>query len=119
MCHSRWRFIRPTSIDDLATFSKSYLANFPWSDRVRLPLGRRRRSSPCAGRGWLFCPSPVKPGITGWAQINGWHGETDTKEKIEQRVLRDLDCMDQWSLGFDLHILLKIPLALLKTQNAY
>ena len=61
----------------------------------------------------------MKPGITGWAQINGWHGETDTKEKIEQRVLRDLDCMDQWSLGFDLHILLKIPLALLKTQNAY
>jgi len=66
-----------------------------------------------------FARHRVKPGITGWAQINGWRGETDTKEKIEQRVLHDLDYIDHWSLGFDLYILLKTPLALLKTQNAY
>jgi lipopolysaccharide/colanic/teichoic acid biosynthesis glycosyltransferase len=66
----------------------------------------------------VICPSPGEAGITGWAQINSWCDETDTKEKIEQRVLRDLDCIDQWSLGFDLYFLLKTPLALLKTQNA-
>lgn len=66
-----------------------------------------------------FARHRVKPGITGWAQVNGWRGETDTKEKIEQRVLHDLDYIDHWSLGFDLYILLKTPLALLKTQNAY
>ena len=66
-----------------------------------------------------FARHRVKPGITGWAQINGWRGETDSKEKIEQRILHDLDYIDQWSLGYDLYILLKTPLALLKTQNAY
>ena len=66
-----------------------------------------------------FARHRVKPGITGWAQINGWRGETDTKEKIEQRVLHDLDYIDQWSLGFDLYILAKTPLALLKTESAY
>jgi lipopolysaccharide/colanic/teichoic acid biosynthesis glycosyltransferase len=66
-----------------------------------------------------FARHRVKRGITGRAQINGRRGETDTKEKIEQRVLHDLDPIDQWSLAFDLHILAKTPLALLKTQNGH
>ena len=65
----------------------------------------------------IFCPSPDEAGITSWAQINAWRGETDIKEKIEQRLLHDLDYIDQWSLGYDLYILLKTPLALLKTQT--
>jgi Undecaprenyl-phosphate glucose phosphotransferase len=66
-----------------------------------------------------FARHKVKPGITGWAQINGWRGETDTQEKLEQRVKHDLDYIDRWSLAFDLYILAKTPLALLKTENAY
>jgi Undecaprenyl-phosphate glucose phosphotransferase len=66
-----------------------------------------------------FARHKVKPGITGWAQINGWRGETDTVEKIEQRVKHDLEYIDRWSLGFDLYILAKTPLSLLKTENAY
>jgi lipopolysaccharide/colanic/teichoic acid biosynthesis glycosyltransferase len=61
----------------------------------------------------------VRPGITGWAQINGWRGETDTREKIEQRVKYDLDYIDHWSLMFDVKILARTPLALLKSENAY
>ena len=61
----------------------------------------------------------VKPGITGWAQIRGWRGETDTEEKIEQRVAHDLYYIDNWSVFFDLYILAKTPIALLKTENAY
>lgn len=66
-----------------------------------------------------FARHKVKPGITGWAQINGWRGETDTREKLEQRVKFDLEYIDQWSLGFDLLILARTPFALIKSENAY
>lgn len=66
-----------------------------------------------------FARHKVRPGITGWAQINGWRGETDTREKIEQRVKHDLEYIDRWSLLFDLSIILKTPFALLKSENAY
>ncbi len=46
----------------------------------------------------------VKPGITGWAQINGWRGETEVVEKMEQRIEHDLYYIDNWSLLWDLQI---------------
>jgi lipopolysaccharide/colanic/teichoic acid biosynthesis glycosyltransferase len=66
-----------------------------------------------------FARHKVRPGITGWAQINGWRGETDTREKLEQRVKHDLEYIDRWSLMFDIMIILKTPFALLKNENAY
>ncbi len=66
-----------------------------------------------------FARHRVKPGITGWAQINGWRGETDTAEKIQQRVEHDLYYIENWSVLFDLYILRATPFALLKTENAY
>ena len=66
-----------------------------------------------------FARHKVKPGITGWAQINGWRGETDTPEKIQKRVEHDLYYIDNWSLLFDAYILAKTPIALLKAENAY
>jgi Undecaprenyl-phosphate glucose phosphotransferase len=66
-----------------------------------------------------FARHKVKPGMTGWAQINGWRGETDTAEKIERRVEHDLYYIENWSLTFDLYILARTPIALLSTQNAY
>jgi putative colanic acid biosynthesis UDP-glucose lipid carrier transferase len=47
----------------------------------------------------------VKPGITGWAQINGWRGETDTLYKMAKRIKFDLYYIQNWSLGFDLKII--------------
>jgi Undecaprenyl-phosphate glucose phosphotransferase len=47
----------------------------------------------------------VKPGITGWAQVSGWRGETRTEEQIRQRVAHDLHYIEHWSLTFDLRIL--------------
>ena len=61
----------------------------------------------------------VKPGITGWAQVRGWRGETDTVEKIQKRVEHDLFYIENWSLGFDLKILFLTFFALLKAENAY
>jgi Undecaprenyl-phosphate glucose phosphotransferase len=66
-----------------------------------------------------FARHKVKPGVTGWAQINGWRGETDTSEKIMKRVEHDLDYIENWSLAFDLYILFATPLRLLDTGNAY
>lgn len=61
----------------------------------------------------------VKPGITGWAQINGLRGETETLEKMEQRVAYDLHYLRNWSLGLDLEIILRTILVLFERQNAY
>ena len=49
----------------------------------------------------------IKPGITGWAQVSGFRGETDTADKIEGRVRHDLAYVDNWSLRFDVEILLR------------
>ncbi|HEY9826270.1 MAG TPA: undecaprenyl-phosphate glucose phosphotransferase [Stenomitos sp.] len=61
----------------------------------------------------------VKPGITGWAQVNGFRGETDTLEKMQQRVNYDLEYLRNWSLSLDLQILVKTALVFLGDQNAY
>lgn len=61
----------------------------------------------------------VKPGITGWAQVNGWRGETDTVHKMQKRVEHDMHYIDNWSVGFDLKILAMTPFVLLRGNNAY
>ena len=66
-----------------------------------------------------FARHRVRPGMTGWAQINGWRGETDTLEKIQRRVEHDLYYIENWSIGLDLYILARTPLALIKHDNAY
>jgi Undecaprenyl-phosphate glucose phosphotransferase len=61
----------------------------------------------------------VKPGLTGLAQISGFRGETDTIEKMAQRVECDMKYIDQWSVWLDLNIILRTPLVLLRRTNAY
>jgi putative colanic acid biosynthesis UDP-glucose lipid carrier transferase len=60
----------------------------------------------------------IKPGITGWAQICGWRGETDEPWKMEMRVQHDLYYIENWSLGFDLYIIL-MTLFRLRSPQAY
>ena len=66
-----------------------------------------------------FARHKVKPGITGWAQVNGWRGETDTSDKIQKRVEHDLHYIENWSILFDIRIMLATPLSLVRTKNAY
>jgi putative colanic acid biosynthesis UDP-glucose lipid carrier transferase len=61
----------------------------------------------------------VKPGITGWAQINGWRGETDTLDKMQRRVECDLEYMRNWSLWFDLKIVALTVVKGFTSKNAY
>ena len=114
------RIIRKSSLDELPQLFNVLMGQLSL-------VGPRPHATQAKAAGGLydevvegyFARHKVKPGITGWAQINGWRGETDTLEKIEQRVKHDLEYIDKWSLGFDLYILMKTPFALLKTENAY
>jgi putative colanic acid biosynthesis UDP-glucose lipid carrier transferase len=59
----------------------------------------------------------VKPGITGWAQVNGWHGD-DTVKKMQRRVEYDLDYLQNWSFWLDVKILALTVAAMLPKKNA-
>jgi putative colanic acid biosynthesis UDP-glucose lipid carrier transferase len=61
----------------------------------------------------------VKPGITGWAQVNGWRGETDTLEKMAKRVEYDLIYIRDWELWVDLKIIFMTVFFVLRGKNAY
>jgi len=61
----------------------------------------------------------VKPGITGWAQINGWRGETDTLDKMQGRIDCDLDYVRNWSLWWDFKIIFRTVFTVLVGKNAY
>jgi len=61
----------------------------------------------------------VKPGITGWAQINGWRGETETLEKMEKRIEFDLHYINNWSLWLDFKIITLTAIKGFIHKNAY
>jgi exopolysaccharide biosynthesis polyprenyl glycosylphosphotransferase len=61
----------------------------------------------------------MKPGITGWAQVNGWRGETKTVEQIEKRVACDLAYIENWSVWFDLRILMLTVTREILSRNAF
>jgi len=116
------RFIRKTSLDELPQlFNVVFKSNLslvgPRPHAVQGKLQSRLFDEAVDG---YFARHRVKPGITGWAQINGWRGEVDSEEKIQKRVEFDLYYIENWSVLFDLFILLKTPLALMtKNENAY
>jgi Undecaprenyl-phosphate glucose phosphotransferase len=115
------RFIRKTSLDELPQlFNVVFKGNLslvgPRPHAVNAQAAHRLYDEAVDG---YFARHRVKPGITGWAQINGWRGETDTNEKIQARVEHDLFYIENWSILFDLSILARTPFALFSTENAY
>ena len=115
------RFIRKTSLDELPQ-----LINVALNGNLSL-VGPRPHALQAKADNRLyeqvvdgyFARHRVRPGITGWAQINGWRGETDTQEKLERRVEHDLLYIENWSVIFDLYILALTPFRLFSTENAY
>ncbi len=61
----------------------------------------------------------VKPGITGWAQVCGWRGETDTEEKLVKRFEHDLYYIENWSIWLDFYVLMRTVVALVVPTNAF
>ncbi len=116
------RFIRKTSIDELpqllnVVFKGNLSLVGPRPHVVHAKAKDRTYEQVVDG---YFARHKVKPGITGWAQINGWRGETDTEDKIQRRVEHDLHYIENWSVLLDAYILMKTPLSLLtKSENAY
>jgi putative colanic acid biosynthesis UDP-glucose lipid carrier transferase len=61
----------------------------------------------------------VKPGITGWAQVNGWRGETGEIEKMEMRIKHDLYYINNWSVWLDLRIIFMTVWMMVTGKNAH
>jgi putative colanic acid biosynthesis UDP-glucose lipid carrier transferase len=97
-------FLRRTSLDELPQFMNVLLGDMsivgPRPHAVAHNELYRKQV-----KGYML-RHKVRPGITGWAQINGWRGETDTLHKMEKRVEHDLWYMRNWSLWLDLKIVL-------------
>ena len=114
------RFIRKTSLDELPQLFNVLRGELslvgPRPHPTKAKAADQLYNDVVDG---YFARHKVKPGITGWAQVNGWRGETDTTEKLQRRVEHDLYYIENWSLALDLYILWRTPISLLKTENAY
>jgi Undecaprenyl-phosphate glucose phosphotransferase len=114
------RFIRKTSIDELPQFFNVLKGELsvvgPRPHALQAKAANKLYYEAVEG---YFARHRVKPGVTGWAQINGWRGETDTIDKIMHRVHHDLYYIENWSIFLDLYILFMTPIRLLKSENAY
>jgi putative colanic acid biosynthesis UDP-glucose lipid carrier transferase len=110
-------FLRRTSLDELPQFINVLQGSMsivgPRPHPVALNEAQRKLID-----GYML-RHKVKPGITGWAQINGYRGETDTPEKMEGRVRYDLDYINNWSLLLDFRILLSTLTKAFNDPNAY
>ncbi|MGR9012443.1 MAG: undecaprenyl-phosphate glucose phosphotransferase [Gammaproteobacteria bacterium] len=113
-------FLRRTSLDELPQFINVLTGEMSI-------VGPRPHATQAKAAGMLYenvvyqyaARHKVKPGITGWAQVNGWRGDTDTEEKIQKRVDYDIEYINRWSLLFDLKIILKTVFVVIRGQNAY
>jgi Undecaprenyl-phosphate glucose phosphotransferase len=114
------RIIRATSIDELPQ-----LLNVLKGDMSLVGPRPHAPSTQAAGRPFnevvqtYAARHKVKPGITGWAQVCGWRGETDTEEKLVKRLEYDLYYIENWSVPFDLYILIRTVFAVLFPKNAF
>jgi Undecaprenyl-phosphate glucose phosphotransferase len=114
------RFLRKSSIDELPQIFNVLRGQLslvgPRPHAVAAQTADRNYVDVVEG---YFARHRVKPGVTGWAQINGWRGEIDNDDKIRFRTAFDLHYIENWSLWFDLKILCLTPIRLLNTENAY
>lgn len=114
------RLLRKSSLDELPQFFNVFLGNMSI-------VGPRPHAVAHTYEGQQFediidsyvARHRVKPGITGWAQVNGWRGETDTVEKIKKRVEFDLYYIENWSIWFDIYIIFKTIFLIFRDEQAY
>jgi Undecaprenyl-phosphate glucose phosphotransferase len=114
------RLIRRTSTDELPQLFNVLIGNLslvgPRPHATKAKAADQLYNDVVDG---YFARHRVKPGITGWAQVNGWRGQTDTAEKLQRRVEHDLYYIENWSLALDLYILARTPFSLFDSENAF
>ncbi|MFH1981121.1 MAG: undecaprenyl-phosphate glucose phosphotransferase [Pseudomonadota bacterium] len=110
-------FLRRTSLDEFPQFINVLQGRMsvvgPRPHPVALDEQHRKRIRRYMSR------NRVKPGITGYAQVSGWRGETDTLEKMEKRIEHDLEYIRNWSLWMDIKIIILTIFKVLRRDNAY
>jgi putative colanic acid biosynthesis UDP-glucose lipid carrier transferase len=111
------RFLRKTSLDELPQFINVLQGNMS-------VVGPRPHALAHNMEYMKLIPHyslrhKVKPGITGWAQICGYRGETETLDKMQGRVQHDIYYIEHWSIWLDLKIIFLTPIALIQNKNAY
>ena len=113
------RFLRRSSLDELPQFFNVLKGEMsivgPRPHAVQAKAGSKLYGDVV---GEYASRHRVKPGITGWAQVNGWRGETSTERQITERVNHDLHYIENWSLPLDLWIIVLTVFAVLKADNA-
>lgn len=110
-------FLRKTSLDELPQFINVFIGDMSVvGPRPHAVEHNKFYSEQIEG---YMLRHLVKPGITGWAQINGWRGETDTIEKMARRVECDIYYIRNWSFILDLQIIWKTAFKGWSGQNAY
>lgn len=110
-------FLRRTSLDELPQFINVFIGDMSIVGPRPHAIAHNEQY-----RGQIssyMLRHKVKPGITGWAQVNGWRGETDTLEKMQKRVEFDLAYINNWSLWWDLKIVLLTLFKGFVHKNAY
>ncbi len=115
------KFIRKTSIDELPQLFNVLKGELsivgPRPHALQAKADNQLYYEAVEG---YFARHRVKPGMTGWAQIHGWRGETDTVDKIMQRVNHDLYYIENWSLWLDIKIVALTPVSLFtQRKNAF
>lgn len=114
------RFLRRSSIDELPQLWNVLAGHMSL-------VGPRPHSTLTRAGGRLFCEiagtyaarHKVKPGLTGWAQVCGWRGETATEEALIRRLEHDIYYVEHWSIWFDLYILARTVATVLFQRNAF
>ena len=112
--------LRKTSLDELPQLI-NVICGHMWlvGPRPHSPLATAAGQRYSAAITGYMARLRVKPGITGWAQVNGWRGPTDTLEQIQQRCTYDLHYIENLSFWFDLRVLLKTAIKGFIHENAY
>jgi Undecaprenyl-phosphate glucose phosphotransferase len=111
------RFLRRTSLDELPQFFN--VLQGAMSIVGPRPHAVAHNPEFAQSVAEYYARHRVKPGITGWAQVNGYRGETDTQDKLEMRVKFDLYYIDNWSLALDLKIIVMTIFVGFVNENAY
>ncbi|MBS1190536.1 MAG: gumD [Rhodocyclaceae bacterium] len=111
------RFIRKTSIDELPQFFNVLQGRMSIVGPRPHAVAHNEMYRKLI-KGYMV-RHKVKPGVTGWAQVNGCRGETETLDKMEARIDLDLEYLRHWSLRLDLYIIARTVILVFKDASAY